>query len=247
MDKNEVLLDRQHYLVVPSDPAQRAVTEKVEIMSRAKLISDYKIRLNSGYMTTIACVYVESLITILVKLMRESKGDSKINFLDMFTVESVNRENDDADKDGNINVKFIPGTVIQTIMERDFAPVINEEMWEDTIIKLVETECGKTLQTKHKMTSSNTAIWTKIAFVYFEYLFRVLKMLGKAAYDNGNVSASINFLELFEAHVTVEVIENPDNPELVREVYTCKLRPGFEAKLLIKDDGVTEVDDEDDD
>lgn len=247
MDKNEVLVDRHHYLVVPSDPAQRAITDKVEIMSRTKLISDYKIRLNAGYMTTIACVYVESLITILVKLMRESHGDSKINFMDMFTVESVNRENDDADKDGNINIKFIPGTVIQSIMERDFSPIITEDMWEDTIITLVEAECRKTLQAKHKMNSPTATIYTKIAFVYFEYLFRILKMLGKAAHENGNTAASINFLELFEAHVTVDVITNPENPDLVSETYTCKLRPGFQAKLLIKDDGVTEIDDEDED
>lgn len=247
MDKNEVLVDRHHYLVVPSDPAQRAVTEKVEIMSRTKLISDYKIRLNAGYMTTIACVYLESLITILVKLMRQTNGDSKINFLDMFTVESVNRENDDADKDGNINIKFIPGTVIQSIMERDFAPIITEDMWDETVIMHVEAECKKILQTKHKMNSPSGSIWTKIAFVYFEYLFRMLKMLGKAAHDNGNTAASINFLELFEAHVTVDVVTNPENPDLVSETYTCKLRPGFQAKLLIKDDGVTEIDDEDDD
>ena len=42
-----------------------------------------------------------------------------------------------------------------------------------------------------------------------------------------------------------DAITNPDNPDLVSEKYTVKIRPGFEAKLLIKDDNVTEASEED--
>ena len=54
----------------------------------------------------------------------------------------------------------------------------------------------------------------------------------------------INFLEMFEAHCNVEVTTNPENPDLCSEKYILKIRPGFQAKLLIKDDGITELDDD---
>ena len=65
------------------------VLEKIEKASRTKLISDYKIRLSSGYMTTIACVYVEAIIRTLTKVMKKNHGDASINFLDLFTVSSM--------------------------------------------------------------------------------------------------------------------------------------------------------------
>ena len=244
---NEMNLERQHYLISPTDEAQRVVTEKIEKACRNKLVGDYKIRLNPGYTTTITCVYVESLIRVLIKVMRENRGDGSINFLDLFTVSSSNRENDEADKDGNINVKFTPGSLCAAIMDRDYCPVIEPKMWQDTIITMVEKECSHILATKHKMTSSSVQNYTKIAFCYIEFFFRTLKLMAKVARDNGNFAAMINFLEMFEAHATIESQENPENPELEHEVITVKLRPGFQAKLLIKDDGITESSEEEDD
>lgn len=237
-------IERQHYLIVPSDPVQFEITEKIEKASRTKLISDYKIRLSSGYMTTIACVYVEAIIRTLTKVMKKNRGDASINFLDLFTVSSNNRENDDADKDGNINVVFTPGKVALEIMERDYSPIVTEDMWADTIIEPIESECAKILATKHKMTSNNKSNWTKIAFVYFEFFFRTLKFMAKVAHSEGNSSVMINFLEMFEAHCNVEVTTNPENPDLCSEKYILKIRPGFQAKLLIKNDGITELDDD---
>ena len=241
-----VLFERNHYLIQPVDLAQRTVTEKVEQAARNKIISDYKIRLNPGYMTTITCVYVESMIRTLVQLMRENKGEASLNFLDLMTISSTNRENEDADKDGNINIKFRPGPSIETIMERDYCPVMLEEMWkDDIIIEHVEKECANILAHKHKITGNNRANWTKVAYVYLEYLFRTLKLMAKVAKENGQAAVSVNFLEMFEAHCTYEAIAHPDNPDLIHENLVVKIRPGFQAKLLIKDDGVTEIDDED--
>lgn len=238
---NETYVERQHYLISPSDPAQKAVTEKIERAMTSEMVSSLKIKLNPIYPTTITCVYVEAMIRVLVKLMRENHGEASINFLDLFTISSDNRENDDADKDGNINIQFKPGPVCDSIMERDYAPVMADEtLWKDTIIGVIEKECSKILRLKHKMNSNNDANWTKIAFLYLVYLFRVLKFMAKAALENGTVSVMINFLEMFEAHANIEQIQNPENPDIVQEKIHVKIRPGFEAKLLIKDDNVTE-------
>jgi hypothetical protein len=247
MAMNDLNAERQHYLITPSDPAQRAVTEKIEQVCRNNLISDYKIRLNPGYTTTIACVYVEGIIRTLVRLMRENRGESSINFLDLFTISSENRENDDADKDGNINVKFVPGKLVAEIVDRDYCPVITPEMWKGTIIEQVEKECNVILEKKHRMMSSNIHNYTLVAFCYFNYFFRTLKMMAKVAHDNGVSSAMINFLEMFEAHCALDIVQNADNPDLTHEQFTIKMLPGFQAKLLIKDDWVTESEDEGDD
>lgn len=244
MAKNEnpgVTAERNAFLIQPSDPAQKAITEKVELACRNRLITDFRLRLNAGYLTTIACVYTETLVRTLVELMRQKVDDPAINFLDIFTISSNNRENDEADKDGNINVKFVPGPVIESIMERDFVPDLTPDMWHGTILEDVQKECNKVLSTKHKMASGNSDIWTIITFVYLEYLFRTLKLMARAAVENEKSAVSLNFLELFEAHAIIEVVAMPENPEITSEHITVKLRPGFQAKLLIKDDGVTEI------
>lgn len=245
---NEVLNERQHYLIAPADPAQRAITEKIEKAMRNELIGSLKIKLNPTYATTITCVYLEALVRTLVKLMRENKGEAAINFLDLFTISSNNRENEDADKDGNINVKFTPGKTCLSIMERDYyAPMVDAQIWKGSIVEVVEKECASILQRKHKLNGNDNANWTRIAYLYLVYLFKTLKLLVKVSYENGNMSAMINFLEMFEAHATMDQIPNPENPDIVREEIVLKIRPGFQAKLLIKDDGVTEVSEDDED
>lgn len=242
----DTMIERQHYLITPTDAAQRAIVERIEKASRNELIGTYKIRLNSGYMTTIACVYMEAIVKILVQMLRETKGDASINFLDLFVVASNNRENEDADKDGNININFTPGPTVESIMERDYAPEMsNEEIWKGTIIETIERECGRILQLKHKMTSTKASNWTKIAYVYMVYLFKTIKLMARVASENGKMSVMINFLEIMEFHCNIEHEANPENPDIVREKFTVRIRPGFEAKLLIKDDGVTESDDSD--
>lgn len=240
-------IERNHYLIIPSDPAQRVVTEKVETASRAKLTSEYHIKLNPGYMTTIACVYTEAVIRSLIELMKENKGYGEINFLDLFTVTSSNRENDDADKDGNINIRFSPGTICTSIMEQDYSPIINPAMWQNSYINHIENICGQILANKHKITTNHKETWTMVAFTYIEFLFRTLKLMTQVAKDKGQNAAMINFLEMFELHATLEEIPMPENPELVSEHYNVRIRPGFQAKLLIKDDGVTEINGDDED
>ena len=83
--------------------------------------------------------------------------------------------------------------------------------------------------------------WTIVAYVYFTYLFRTLKVLTKAAFENGKTMAMINFLEVFELHGVMEQIPMDENPEIVSEKITVKIRPGFQSKLLIKDDDTTEI------
>lgn len=246
MAEETTFVERQHYLISPTDPAQKAITEKIEKAMRNELISSLHIKLNPTYATTITCVYLEATVRVLVKLMRENRGDAAINFLDLFTVASNNRENEDADKDGNINVKFIPGKTVESIMERDYAPqMADPNIWKGTIMEVIEKECARILKTKHRMNGADNSNWTKIAYLYLVYLFKTLKLMSRVGYENGTVSVMINFLEMFEVHANMEQIPNEDNPDVIQEKITVKIRPGFEAKLLIKDDNVTELDDED--
>ena len=236
--------ERQHYLITPADPVQRDVTDRIERACRNHLLNDYKIRLNAGYMTTFACVSVEAIVRTLSRISRDARsGNAAINFLDLFTVASNNRFSDEADKDGNINIQFIPGTIAESIMERDYAPVVDPEVWQKTILNEVEKECAKILTTRHKAVGNKLYHWTIIAFCYFEYLIRTVKLMAKTASEEGNQSVSFNFLEMMEWHCTVEKASTEENPDLELVKYTLKIRPGFQSKLLIKNDDLTEVDD----
>lgn len=241
-DHKEIMVEKNHYLIMPSDPLQRDFTDLVERATRSTLMNDYRIRMNPAYTTTFACVYLESIVTVLSKVMKTLKQDTEINFLDLFTVGVTNRDAEHGDKDGNLNVSFTPGPIVQSIMERDYAPKVNPEGWKGTILQEVEKECAMTLSKKHKAVVDYMYNLTIIAYVYFEGVFRTLKLHARDAQQEGKMASSINFLEMVEIHCNLESIQNPENPDLTTEKFTVKMRPGFEAKLLIKSDDLTEDD-----
>ena len=87
MNQNmQIGAERSHFLISPADEVQRTLLEQVEHACRRELIQTYKINLNPGYMTTIACVYAESIVRTLTRLMKEQPDGSSINFLDLFSV-----------------------------------------------------------------------------------------------------------------------------------------------------------------
>lgn len=241
---NELIeVERNHYLIVPSDPEQQKITDLVNKATWKQLLTEYKLRINTTYLTTFACVYMEALIITMRRIMTDMKStENSINFLDLFTVYSNNRESDTAEKDGNINVSFVPGpTVTEGIMVRDFAPKVNPSLWDKSMLMEVQKTCARILSEKHKAVTDNLNIWTIVAYVYFEHVFRTMKLMAKEAHDRGESSVSFNFLEMVEFHCNLEVVTNPDNPDLHSDHYVVKMRPGFQAKLLIKNDDSTEM------
>lgn len=234
------------YLITPADPVQRTVLDRVELTARNKLMMDYKIKLNAGYLTTISCVYFESLVKGLVKIMKDTKdSNAEINFFDMFTAIASNRSNDDADKEGNINVLFHIGSAVQMLIETNECKMIHPDMWKDTFINVIEKHANSVLFNKHHIMApveNNGATYTIISYVYFEFLIRTLVMMLR---ESGKKSVMINFLELFEIHASYAKMNEEDDDEKKIEI---KMRPGAQAKLIIKDDEITEKElDEDDD
>lgn len=227
------------YLITPADPVQRTVLDRVELAARNKLMMDYKIKLNAGYLTTIACVYYESLVRALVKLMKDTgENVSEINFFDMFTAIASSRSNDDADKEGNINVMFHVGPGVQMLIDTNECKEIHPDMWQKTIINVVEKHASSVLFNKHKMmlgNDDNGATYTVVAYVYFEFMIRTLIMMLR---DSGKKSSMINFLELFEIHASYAKSEKDEAED--EKVLEIKMRPGAQAKLIIKDDDITE-------
>lgn len=241
---NELIeVERNHYLIVPSDPDQQKICELVNKATWKQLLTEYKLRINTAYLTTFACVYLEALIVTMRRIMSDTRStDNSINFLDLFTIMSNNRESETAEKDGNINVSFIPGvTVTEGIMQSDFAPKVTPEMWKGSILEEVQKSCARILSEKHKAVTDNLNVWTVVAYVYFEHIFRTMKLLAREAHEHGESSVSFNFLEMVEFHCNLEVVTNPENPDLHSDLFVIKMRPGFQAKLLIKNDDSTEI------
>ena len=240
----KIMAERNHYLITPRDPVQKAVTEEIERAAARNLLQNYKIRLNGSYLTTFACVYLEAIIRMLRKITRDTNvTDTGIDFVGLFRVESNNRSSEEGDKDGNINIVFTPGPLVTGIMERDYAPELSPDVVKDeaNVLSAVQNLCAQILSEKHKTVVDDRRRLTIIAYVYFQYMFRQLKLMAKGAEENGTGSAvSLNFLEMIEVHCNIEHETNPDNPDLVSTSYVIKIRPGFQSKLLIKNDDVTE-------
>ena len=141
---------------------------------------------------------------------------------------------------------FHVGPGVQMLIDTNECKEIHPDMWQKTIINVVEKHASSVLFNKHKMmlgNDDNGATYTVVAYVYFEFMIRTLIMMLR---DSGKKSSMINFLELFEIHASYAKSEKDEAED--EKVLEIKMRPGAQAKLIIKDDDITEKElSEDDD
>lgn len=208
---------------------------------------------------TITDLTVEGFIKSINTDMRENSAKKAgVNFYDLFSIKVTTKVNESAEKEGNINISFIPGPIaMKQISEpnikvdenhtkttfRDFfkieIPDEDPEIVEAINKKYLDVDrfIRYNLSNNYAITMSDETAFMSFAICYYFILNIFRKLLREIGAQPDQNQVSVNFNDLIEFHV----VKN-ENDEV-----NFYMRPGLNAKLLIKSDEITEDDDYDDD
>lgn len=208
---------------------------------------------------TIADLAIEGFIKSINTDMKENNAKkAAMNFYDLFSIRVTTKINEDAEKEGNINIAFTPGP---TAMKQISEPVLktNDPQVKTTFKEFFKIEIPDedpdvveainkkymdvdrfiryNLSNNYAITMSDDTAFMSFAICYYFVLNIFRKLLRELGASPDQNQITINFNDLIEFHV----YKNEED-----EV-NFFMRPGLNAKLLIKSDELTEDDDYEDD
>jgi len=232
---------------IPKEKDMHDILEKVDAGCRHEAESKEIIStVNSWAPTTIASAYMKNAVKLLNLKMDDSLEDTA-NIFDLIEITAKVRSNKDAEKEGNINIKYHPGASIVRISKEadDLNDIVKMLLNEDKFLESLNIPTNdlsgqafddrQFLATLDKATKKElyevngiivSADWssTIISYIYIKHIFiELIKEL------NENGTASINFFDIIEFHAIMK-----------NDVLEIRLRPGYDSKLLIKSDDSTE-------
>lgn len=235
--------------IYPIDPEARNDILSIDRMTKQELRVKHHSFINSDWeANTIATVFVEVMIKSLnsqinnegIRILDESYNNV-LNFYDMLLIAATSKRNESAEKIGNINVKFMPGRLVDEIISRDYdkepefitpeaAYTIEEDEALTSAMLKLDSIVRNILQEKYAIVCPYPWQTVAVTYIFIESLYRTLV---QKLVSSGQKKVMINFNEYIEF-----------NASMKDEKVTVSLHPGMAAKLIIKDDGVTEADDE---
>lgn len=240
---------------IPNDPEMNENLRAVDDSATSEADSRQIKGLYTWAITTIATSYLENMIKILSLKMNENR-DSTVDFCNLLSCTATIRKNEDAEKEGNINISFRPGEFIlkesevgsvgkiKANIRGEFDNVASKfikinpnhisELDEDLkILHTIEKATIRELNNKNNMVIPSDWLATKVTFIYVKHIYiRLLNLI-----ENGSRAASVNFQDLIEFHVRLVTEEDGQKIKFI-------LRPGVNSKLFIKSDDVTEFTEE---
>jgi len=245
---NDYMLNDRLY-IIPQDPETREALLNVDRATKEELRLKHHVFVDADWQcNTIANAYIETIIRAL-GLDVKNTGNSKAswNCYGLFNAHVTVKRNEDAEKEGNINIAFDPEEEITTII-KDSAP--KEQIKYDVITpeaaysfpnngplneayKKIDQVARMELHEKYSITIPDNWVVTAVTVTFVRNLIRQLLYM---VANNGKAAASINFNDNIECHAIMK-----------NDGVVITLRPGMSAKLLIKSDEATEADEADDD
>lgn len=221
----------------------RAVDSKTmaELNNKYGILMDYPWQAN-----TIAKGLISTLITDLAFRLRSGGGSGiGIEFYDIIRIITSIKTNDKAEKEGNINIIFEPGSKVDELIKH--GP--SQERYDTKIIPAQQFRTGNAdddkfysdleFHTRYNLSSTNGILlgdkhqfmvfaigYTFLESLYLEILYRLSNM---DVEEGEEKIVSVNFNDIFEIHGVEK------NGEV-----NINMRPGVDAKLLIKCDEITE-------
>ncbi len=240
---------------IPNDPEMNENLRAVDDSSTAEADSRQIKGLYTWAITTISTSYLENMIKILSLKMNDNR-DSTVDFCNLLSCTATIRKNEDAEKEGNINISFRPGDFILKEAELDdigkikadirgeFNNVVSRFIKVDSnhmadldedlkILHTIEKATIKDLNDKNNMVLPSDWLATKVTFIYVKHIYiRLLNLI-----EDGSRAASVNFQDLIEFHVRIVTEEDKQRIKFI-------LRPGVNSKLFIKSDDITEFTEE---
>lgn len=256
MYNNNNFIVNERLYIIPQDEDTRLSILNIDRKTKEDLRNIYKIFTEHDWQNnTTANVLIETLIKSLAHEIVNDQKSLPLNFFDLFTTSVTVKRNEDAEKEGNINISFVPGKEAKKIIEN-----YDKNIKEDDSIKprlelllypdpntgkfipneycdtqkeaerLYKIEKATRLDLSDKYTINipdKSASTITIAYVFIKNIFKFL--IEKMNLTNKQ-SASVNFNDNIEFHALMK------GNEMI-----LTMRPGMNAKLLIKSDETTEA------
>lgn len=258
--------------IIPQDKESRLFLRDVDMETKIDVEQRFGTIINMDWhCNTIANCVVESIIKAMNTDMKIAGAKyAKFNFYELFTARVTTKVNESAEKEGNINISFEPGpTAIDLIkgindkMTTPIEPVKKEEFFkiempdtdQDIVDQInqkyidIERQARYVLTNNYGITIPDNNIYMGYAVTY-TFIINIFRKLLRELGENPDQNlVSANFNDNIEFHASRDEKESVDtNGETFTEsMITLAMRPGLNAKLLIKSDEVTEDDDYEED
>ena len=238
----------QKLMVIPQDPDMVEKLLSIDRKTREDVGAKFGIMSNMDWqMNTVANVAFEAILqSLAINCQVEGGAIAAFNFYNCFFVRTSYRKREDADKEGNINVLFSPGPratelISRTEKEPLGEPHAPEEIygWKnqdmpnaediDEIYRKIDRAARYTLSQKYRFVFPDDMYFASFAVLdtFFMNLFEY--MLYELGHDEGLTSSEVNFNDNVEFHAIRK-----------KEGVVFTMRPGMNAKLIIKSDETTE-------
>lgn len=248
----------EHLYVIPQDEDTRISILNIDRNTKIDLRRYHRFILDNDWQcNTIANTTIEHIVKVLYSHLTSRSSDvlryipgcdntnSGLNFYDLLIVKTSAKKNENAEKEGNINVSFYPGPAVDAIIsdntpreERKYEyiaadarysfpddPDLTKAMLK--IDRLTRTSLGD----KNGIILPKEYMAIATTYLFLENMYR--ELIYKLVLTK-KPAVTINFNDIIEFHATLK----KDGVEI-------KLRPGMGAKLIIKSDETTEADDYD--
>ena len=237
------------FYVIPQDANDYDILGAVSAKTRSDVEMKYGFYMDSDWQTnTVANCVVETMLGEMNYKFGSGNGTSGIgvSFFDLFSAKISLKTNGKAEKEGNINIYFEPGSRVRKLIEEGppkvhSGPRINpvdelltDDQVENDFLLQLDKHASYELNRCYgiMITSKKTLITTAITLKFFENLFTelIVRATADTIDDDGSEKlVTVNFNDIIEIHVA----KKGDD----MNVY---MRPGMNAKLLIKNDQATE-------
>lgn len=234
---------RQKLLVIPQDPTTFEKLQSIDKKTRYDVGAKFGIVCDADWkMNTVANCTLESIIESLAfEYHGGSAYISAINFYEVFYAKTTLRRTEKADKEGNINIVFAPGERAVRLIGATERPSIGDPITPEDFFSFPndaeKNEYYEKIDRRARYSASKKyqfIIPDNLKFGAFAILDTFIMnlyeyMLYELGQDQDTVLTSVNFNDNIEFHA----IRKPEGV-----VFT--MRPGMNAKLIIKSDDVTE-------
>lgn len=247
--------------IIPQDEENRISILNIDRKTKEDLRQYYKVHTDHDWANnTVANLVVENVIkTLAVEIVNEQQS-IPINFFNVFTALVTVKRNEDAEKEGNINISFTPGTEIAKLIENsgEFFGIgdtarprlelmivpdqktgqygaMSEELNLSPIdmkrLFRIDQLTRMELSEKYGIPIPDKSASTLT--ITYVFMINIFKYLMEKITLTGKPSASVNFNDNIEIHAIVK-----DDSTV-----NMSMRPGMSAKLIIKSDETTEYED----
>ena len=240
---------------IPQDIYTKLFLQAVDQQTKVDVEKRFGFLINMDWhCNTVANCTVEAIISALNADMKmDGAPAAKLNFYNLFITKVTTKINENAEKEGNINISFAPGSTAIDLITTDIPKNAEDDkkvdpkeffIFEDPdmdpaalaamneALMLIDRKARYSLSNNYSLTitDDNAMYAFAIAYTFILNIFR--QLLQDLADDPNKNHVSVNFNDNIEFHAL------RDEDDFVK----LAMRPGMHAKLLIKSDESTEDD-----